>query len=102
MLLSSTSNRIRRIHGTSAADLDRFLFTRGLWLVFLKFTVVRVVVWRSASPALLAVLQVLSAIGIAMIVLAAVVRLPTLVVGLVGLAIVLGHNLLDAVTVTGW
>lgn len=97
VFLAGTSSGIQRIRGTSASDLSRFLWTRGLWLVFLELTVVRMVIWWSASPAMLAMLQVIWAIGVGMIVLAALVRLPMRAIGAIGVFIIVTHNLLDAV-----
>ena len=102
VFLAGTSSGIQRIRGTSASDLSRFLWTRGLWLVFMELTVVRLVTWWSVSPAMLAMLQVIWAIGISMIVLAALVRLPMRAIGYTGLAIVALHNLLDAVQLPGF
>lgn len=102
VFLAGTSTGIQRIRGTSPADLSRFLWTRGLWLIFLELTVVRMVIWWTASPAMLAMLQVIWAIGVSMIVLAALVRLPMRAIGYIGLAIVLSHNLLDGVRLPGF
>lgn len=102
VFLAGTSSGIQRLRGTSAADLSRFLWTRGLWLIFLELTVVRMAIWWSASPAMLAMLQVIWAIGLSMIVLAALVRLPMRTIGCIGLAIVATHNLLDAVQLPGF
>jgi uncharacterized membrane protein len=51
---------------------------------------------------MLAQLQVIWALGVGMIVLAGLVRLPRRVLLAAGAAIVLGHNLLDAFAVTPW
>ena len=93
---------LQRMRGKPAGDVARFLWTRGLWLVFLEVTVVRTLVWFNWHPSLLAHLQVIWAIGTSLIVLAALVRLPVHVVGTVGAAIVLGHNLLDRFRTTPW
>jgi uncharacterized membrane protein len=78
------------------AELSRFLFTRGLWLVALEATVVTFG-WKfnfSDFPGTI-ILSVIWAIGVAMIVLGGLIHLPRFVVVCFGLAIVLGHNLLD-------
>jgi uncharacterized membrane protein len=102
VLLAGTSSGIQRIRGTPPAELSRFLLTRGSWLVVMEFTLVRVVTWWNVSPSMLALLQVIWAIGVSMIVLAALVRLPMRIVGLIGLAIIVGHNALDTIQVAGW
>jgi uncharacterized membrane protein len=78
------------------ADLSRFLWTRGLWLVFLEVTAVRVAWTFDLLPGFL-FLQVIWAIGWAMVALAALARLPTLWVGAFGVAMIAGHNLLDGI-----
>ena len=81
----------RRLGSTAA--LSAFLLKRGLWLVLLEVTVVRAA-WSLQFGPGAGVLQVIWAIGVAMIVLAALVWLPRAVVGAVALAVTLGHNLL--------
>lgn len=102
VLLAGTSSGIQRIRGTPPAALSRFLFTRGLWLVFMELTIVRVVMWWNVYPSMLAMLQVIWVIGVSMMVLAALVRLPMRAVGMIGLAIMVSHNLLDAIQVQGF
>lgn len=75
-------------------DLSRFLLTRGAWLVFLELTVIRWA-WTFNLDFAHEMAGVIWAIGWCMILLAVLVRLPTAVVGAVGIAIMLGHNLLD-------
>ncbi|MBO9726742.1 MAG: DUF1624 domain-containing protein [Novosphingobium sp.] len=75
-----------------------FLLKRGLFLVALEWTVVNFA-WTFNPVAPTVFLQVIWAIGIAMMALAALVHLPRPALIATGLAIVLGHNLLDAVHV---
>lgn len=77
-------------------ELSRFLWTRGLWLIALEFTVIHWV-WMQALDSRFYFVQVIGAIGAAMVVLAGLVYLPTRVVAAVGLVIVAGHNLLDPI-----
>jgi len=81
------------------ADASAFLFTRGLFLVALEWTVINFAWTFDLTPALV-FLQVIWAIGLSMIALALLLRLPR--AGLIGLGliIVLGHNLLDPVNFT--
>jgi uncharacterized membrane protein len=81
----------------SVADLSRFLLTRGLWLIFLEFVVVRCLGWQFNFDYHLTVLTVLWALGWSMVVLSALVWLPPNMVGIVGAAIILVHNLFDGV-----
>jgi uncharacterized membrane protein len=75
-----------------------FLFKRGLFLVVLELTLVNFAWTFSLAPKLV-YLQVIWAIGLSMIALSALIRLPRPALIAVGLVIVLGHNLLDPVTV---
>ena len=102
VFLAGLGAGLQRLRGKPAPVLARFLWTRGLWLVVLELTVVRTVVSFNWDLSMLAFLQVIWAIGAAMIVLGALVRLPARVVGVVGVAIVLGHNLLDRFQATPW
>ncbi|HSP63429.1 MAG TPA: heparan-alpha-glucosaminide N-acetyltransferase domain-containing protein [Pyrinomonadaceae bacterium] len=79
----------------SKGELSRFLATRGLWLIFLEFTVVRLVAFFSVSPKLLVMLQVIWVIGVSMIVLAALVHLPLRLIAAFGIAMIFLHNWLD-------
>ncbi|WP_313326190.1 DUF1624 domain-containing protein [Pseudomonas qingdaonensis] len=75
-------------------DVSAFLFKRGLFLVVLEFTLVNVA-WTFQLPPSVIYLQVIWAIGISMIALAALVWLPRPLLLVLGAAIVAGHNLLD-------
>jgi uncharacterized membrane protein len=70
----------------------RFLWTRGLWLVFLEITVVNTC-WQLGFRHLS--LLVIWALGLSMLVLALLVRIHSLAPLVFGLAVVLGHNLLS-------
>jgi uncharacterized membrane protein len=76
-------------------ELSRFLLTRGLWLVFLEFTVVTFGWYFTTELAIGVVAQVIWAIGASMVVLAALIHLPRPAVAIFGAALVLGHNLFD-------
>jgi uncharacterized membrane protein len=94
-LLTGTGAYLARRRRT-VADLSRFLVTRGLWLIFLEVTVVRFL-WQFNVDYQLTVLNVIWALGWAMIVLGLLVHLPTRAIAVVGLAMIAGHNLLDGV-----
>jgi uncharacterized membrane protein len=84
--------------GTDALAL--FLLKRGSWLVFLEFTVMNMAWFFNVSFSLL-VFQVIGALGVGMILLSFIIRLPHRAI-LVGAIIILaGHNLLDGVHVPG-
>jgi uncharacterized membrane protein len=75
-----------------------FLFKRGLLLIGLELTAVNFS-WSGQFPPTTLWLQVIWAIGISMIVLAALVQLPRAVIAALGLAIVFGHNLLSPISI---
>ena len=86
------------LHGRKLADtraLAHFLVTRGLWLVLLELTMLRVA-WTfnfDFSHYLLA--GVIWVIGWCMVLLAGLIFLPVRVLAAFGLVVVLGHNILD-------
>src|SRR6202167_2384281 len=57
-------------------ELSRFLFTRGLWLIFLEVVVVRCLGWQFNFDYHVLILNVLWALGWAMIALSVLVYLP--------------------------
>ncbi len=81
-------------------QLFRFLFTRGVWLVFIELTLMTTIWWFDLSYGFFN-LQVIWAIGLCMIVLSLLIFLPKKVIILLGLVLVFGHNLLDGVTTEG-
>jgi uncharacterized membrane protein len=81
-------------------ELSRFLFTRGLWLIFLEVVVVRCFGWQFNFDYRLMLLNVLWALGWAMITLSALVYLPASVVAAFGVVMIATHNLFDSVQST--
>lgn len=77
-------------------DVSAFLFKRGLFLVVLEFTLVNFA-WTFQFPPTVIYLQVIWAIGVSMMALAALVWLPRPLLLLLALVIIGGHNLLDTV-----
>ena len=78
-------------------ELTRFLLTRGLWLVVLEFTVVTLAWTFNLRYDLGLILQVLWAIGVSMMVLALLVRVPLPWIGAFAVVMIAGHNLLDGI-----
>jgi uncharacterized membrane protein len=86
--------------GKRRTELARFLITRGLWLIILELTVVRLA-WFFSIDYQISLAQVIWALGWSMLALAGFVLLPRwLVLGLAVLIIV-GHNLLDDLPMEG-
>ncbi|MGA8537972.1 MAG: heparan-alpha-glucosaminide N-acetyltransferase domain-containing protein [Terriglobales bacterium] len=80
-------------------ELSRFLVTRGVWLILIEITVMRMIMFFQFSyhtkPAFLIILW---AIGVSMIALAALIYLPLRVLACLSIAIIALHNLLDPVS----
>ena len=72
----------------SKDELSKFLFTRGLWLIFLEITLFRCLGLQFNFDYHLTLLDVLWALGWAMIVLSALVHLPTPVVAAFGVVMI--------------
>jgi uncharacterized membrane protein len=81
----------------SKRELSRFLFTRGLWLIFLELVVTRGFGLQFNFDYRVTMLIVLWALGWAMIVLSVLVYLPNWLVTTFGLAMIATHNLFDSV-----
>jgi uncharacterized membrane protein len=81
----------------SQSKLSWFLFTRGIWLIFLEVTIYRCLGWQFNFDYHLTMLIVLWALGWSMIVLSALCYLPAPWVALFGVVMIAGHNLLDRV-----
>jgi uncharacterized membrane protein len=81
----------------SKRELSRFLFTRGLWLIFLELVVTRCLGWQFNFDYHTTLLLVLWALGWAMITLSALVYLPAWAVATFGVVMIAAHNLLDSV-----
>ncbi len=86
--------------GRSTREVSQFLVTRGLWLVLIELTVVNFGWNFNVGPDYVPFLQVIWAIGFSMIVLGGLVWLPRSVIVGVGLVMIFGHNLLDAIQPT--
>jgi uncharacterized membrane protein len=86
------------LYGSKLRDtraLSRFLWTRGLWLIFLELTVIRVAWTFNFDFAHYMLAGVIWMIGCCMIIMAAVVYLPTVAIGTIGIAIMALHNISD-------
>ncbi len=90
--LAGTSAFLR---GRKHEGLSRFLFLRGLWLVILELTFLRLAWTFNLDFAHYEMAGVIWALGWCMILMAGLVKLPGIFVGIFGLAIVAGHNLMD-------
>ncbi|MEM9664837.1 MAG: heparan-alpha-glucosaminide N-acetyltransferase domain-containing protein [Bacteroidota bacterium] len=81
-----------------ARSPSHFLFTRGLFLVVPEVVLINQS-WFWGFPPEAVYLQVIWVIGLSMMALSVVVRLPHWAIAVIGLTIVFGHNLLDPINV---
>jgi uncharacterized membrane protein len=81
----------------SKSELSKFLFTRGLWLIFLELVVFRDFGWQFNFDYHVTMLVVLWALGWAMITLSVLVYLPAWLVTTFGMVMIASHNLLDSI-----
>ena len=93
--LAGTGAFLRRSRGASAAEISRFLASRGLWLIVLELTVIRFLISGDLSPNGLLLGQTIWALGWSMIALSVLVYLPLRAIGAFGGAMVLIHNAFD-------
>ena len=82
-------------YGKKHADLSKFLLIRGAWLVFLELTLLRVAWTFNFDFAHYEMAGVIWVIGWCMILMAGLVKLPLTAVGIIGIAVVAGHNIID-------
>jgi uncharacterized membrane protein len=82
--------------GRSVRQVSLFLLTRGLWLILIELTLMRVC-WTFSFHINVFVMQVIWVTGASMVVLAGLVHLPRWAIATVGLAMIAGHNLLDGI-----
>ena len=96
IFLAGTGAYLSLSRGKTRPALSKFLLTRGLWLVFLELTVVRLA-WEFNLSYTIPFVQVIWAIGWSMITLSALVYLPSRVVGTFGVLMIALHNMFDGV-----
>ncbi|MBN8820932.1 MULTISPECIES: heparan-alpha-glucosaminide N-acetyltransferase domain-containing protein [unclassified Spirosoma] len=98
VFLSGTSAylSLRRQADSSRNDALRFLRSRGLVLLLLELTIINFAFWFDLHFQSL-MLQVIYAIGFGLVILSFLAKLPVRTVGIIGLVIVLGHNILQLV-----
>lgn len=98
IFLAGTSAGFQRHAGKQGKELSMFLLKRGVWLVILELTFVKLA-WMFDLKLFVGYhfLQVIWAIGISMIAMAALVWLPLRAIAAIGVIMVFGHNLLTPV-----
>jgi uncharacterized membrane protein len=83
------------LYGRQHRGVSRFLLTRGLWLVFLELTVIRVAWTFNVDFHDYMLAGVIWMLGWCMVLMAGLTRLPVAVIGSLGIALVVGHNVMD-------
>ena len=81
-------------HRRTPQALSRFLWTRGLWLIFIEFTVVGTA-WTFLIPG--GFFGVIWALGACMVLMALIVRIPLRWIGTLAGVVIVGHDLLDPI-----
>lgn len=99
VMLAGTSIYLQMLRGKSRMELSKFLLTRGLWLIFLEFTVVRFAIFFNVEYSFFGLAEVIWIFGVSMMALAALIFLPARVVGAIGIVMIALHNLLDKIQV---
>jgi uncharacterized membrane protein len=80
--------------------LSKFLWTRGLWLIFVEIVIMNFLWWFDPSYEFIN-LQVIWAIGLCMIFLSVLIFVPVRYLLILSLLVIFGHNLLDGITAQG-
>ena len=91
--LAGTGAFLATRRGKSIPQVSQFFLTRGLWLLFLEFTIVDFA-WGFVPWAHGGVIWIL---GWSMVAMALIVRLPVRWIAALGLGIIATHNLLDSI-----
>ena len=99
VFLSGISAYISLKKHNNISESRTFLFTRGLWLIILEFTVINFVLWYDVHFRLL-IMEVISAIGFSFIILSFLIKIPSHIIGFTGLIILFCHNLLPGMDFT--
>ena len=81
----------------SRGELAGFLVSRGVWLILLEATLISFGWYFTTRFTMGIIAQVIWVIGASMVLLAGLIYLPRLAIAAFGLALALGHNLLDGV-----
>ncbi len=81
----------------SKRELSYFLWTRGVWLIFVEIVPLRCLGFQFNFDYRVTLLFILWALGWSMIVLSALIYLPDWAITLFAIAMICGHNLLDSI-----
>ena len=96
VFLSGTSAYLAFQNKNNLAESRWFLITRGIWLVIVEFTVVNFGLWFDIHFSVF-LFDVIAAIGFGFIILGLLLKLSPKMLGIIGLIIIFGHNLLPLI-----
>jgi uncharacterized membrane protein len=102
VFLAGTGIYFQFARAKSKSELTKFLITRGLWLIFLELTVIRLVMFFNVEIKFLMMMQVIWVIGVSMVIMGGLIWLPLRAIGVIGLLMIALHNLLDLVPLKAW
>ena len=97
VFLAGTGAFLSTRRGKTKAELSRFLLTRGLWLVLLELTIIRVA-WTFDLNYTFNAGQVIWAIGWSMVALSVLIYLPLWAITAFGVLMIVVHNAFDPVS----
>jgi uncharacterized membrane protein len=100
VFLAGTSAFLYGTRNKTNKDISWFLFTRGIWLLFVEVVIVGYG-WTFDMTFSVHILQVIWALGMSMLFLSAFVFLPKPIIFVIGMILVAGHHLLDSITMEG-
>jgi uncharacterized membrane protein len=95
VLLAGTAAYLHGRKLSGRTELSKFLFVRGVWLVLLELTVIRLAWTFNLDYANYMLAGVIWMIGCCMMLMAAAVYLPPKAIGAIGVAVIALHNMTD-------
>lgn len=93
VFLAGTSAYLMTRQQNNLLKTQNFLFSRGIWLIFLEIVVVGFGIWWDLKFRTI-LFQVIFAIGMGFVILSGLIRIQSTVLGVIGLFIVFFHNAL--------
>jgi len=98
VFLAGTSAYISMRRKNNLHESRKFLLTRGIWLLVLEFAVINFALWFDIHYRFL-ILEVIGAIGLSFIVLSFLLRLPSRIIGIIGIILIIIQNLVHGIPV---
>jgi uncharacterized membrane protein len=78
------------------SETRNFIIKRGIWLIILEFTLVNFALWFDLGFHIF-IFEVIAAIGFGLIILGLLIKFSPQILGIAGLIIIFGHNLLPLI-----